>query len=252
MAIELSGGCRVSLLREGAAKEQGTLREWQHAGRENGAAAISLRVLELAPGRSPRLGGTACDEVLYVFEGKGTLHFEGGGSRSIGPDTCVYVPPGASFEIENSEAAEGEVVADGVGGVEAGQRRSQGPGGFPVGALAAVEAEERGDAVDVGVDRHDQFGGIDEIPDAEVGRGAADHPAEEEVHPFAGGVVGGRGEEVVERFGSAVADQGIDEAGQGRRDVVVSVAIADAEKFAEGGVIAIPYSEIRRSNLLEE
>ena len=104
MAIELSGGCRVSLLREGAAKEQGTLRDWQHAGRENGAAAISLRVLELAPGRSPRLGGTACDEVLYVFEGKGTLHFEGGGSRSIGPDTGVYVPPGASFEIENSQA----------------------------------------------------------------------------------------------------------------------------------------------------
>ena len=103
MAIELSGGCRVSLLREGAAKEQGTLRDWQHAGRENGAAAISLRVLELAPGRSPRLGGTACDEVLYVFEGQGTLHFEGG-SRSIGPDTGVYVPPGASFEIENSQA----------------------------------------------------------------------------------------------------------------------------------------------------
>src|SRR2546430_4543201 len=103
MAIELSGGCRVSLLREGAAKEQGTLRDWQHAGRENGAAAISLRVLELAPGRSPRLGGTACDEVLYVFEGQGTLRFEGG-SRSIGPDTGVYVPPGASFEIENSQA----------------------------------------------------------------------------------------------------------------------------------------------------
>src|SRR5438477_263585 len=92
MAIELSGGCRVSLLREGAAKEQGTLRDWQHAGRENGAAAISLRVLELAPGRSPRLGGTACDEVLYVFEGEGKLHFEGG-SWSIGPDTGVYVPP---------------------------------------------------------------------------------------------------------------------------------------------------------------
>ena len=69
MAIELSGGCRVSLLREGAAKEQGTLRDWQHAGRENGAAAISLRVLELAPGRSPRLGATACDEVCLPESG---------------------------------------------------------------------------------------------------------------------------------------------------------------------------------------
>ena len=102
MAIELSGGCRVSLLREGAAKEQGTLRDWQHAGRENGAAAISLRVLELAPGRSPRLGGTACDEVLYVFEGKGMLRFDGG-SEPIGPDASIYIPPGARFDILNSE-----------------------------------------------------------------------------------------------------------------------------------------------------
>jgi mannose-6-phosphate isomerase-like protein (cupin superfamily) len=102
MAIELSGGCRVSLLREGAAREHGTVRAWQHAGRELGAAAISLRVLELAPGRSPQLGGTACDEALYVFEGTGTLHCDGG-SRPIGPDTGIYVPPGACFEIETSE-----------------------------------------------------------------------------------------------------------------------------------------------------
>src|SRR6266446_9193611 len=89
MPIELTGRCRVSGLREGAAREHGTLRVWQHAGRESGAAAISLRVLELAPGRSPSLGGAACDEVLYVFEGTGALLFEGG-SRPIGTDTGFY------------------------------------------------------------------------------------------------------------------------------------------------------------------
>ena len=101
MPIELTGRCRVSGLREGAAREHGTLRVWQHAGRESGAAAISLRVVELAPGRSPSLGGAACDEVLYVFEGTGALLFEGG-SRPIGTDTGFYVPPGARFEIETS------------------------------------------------------------------------------------------------------------------------------------------------------
>jgi mannose-6-phosphate isomerase-like protein (cupin superfamily) len=101
MPIELAGGCRISRLREGPAPEYGTLRSWQHAGRDTGAAAISLRVLELAPGRSPTLGGASCDEVLYVFEGAGTLLFEGG-SRPIGTDTGFYVPPGARFEIEAS------------------------------------------------------------------------------------------------------------------------------------------------------
>jgi len=101
MPIELTGGCRVSQLREGVAREHGTLRAWQHAGRESGAAAISLRILELAPGRSPRLGGAACDEVLYVLEGAGALLFEGV-SRPIGTDTGFYIPPGARFEIEAS------------------------------------------------------------------------------------------------------------------------------------------------------
>jgi mannose-6-phosphate isomerase-like protein (cupin superfamily) len=101
MPIELTGRSRVSRLREGVAREHGTLRVWQHAGLESGAAAVSLRVLELAPGRSPSLGGAPCDEVLYVFEGAGVVLFEGG-SRSIGTDTGLYVPPGARYQIDAS------------------------------------------------------------------------------------------------------------------------------------------------------
>ena len=103
MPVELTGGCLVSGLREGAPREAGNLRAWQPAGRQSGAAAISLRVVEVGPGRSPKLGGAACDEVLYVFEGAGTLLFEGG-SRPIGTDTGFYVAPGAWFEIEASGA----------------------------------------------------------------------------------------------------------------------------------------------------
>ena len=47
MAIELTGGCRVSGLREGAPREHGTVRVWQHAGRDSGAAAIGFMVLTL-------------------------------------------------------------------------------------------------------------------------------------------------------------------------------------------------------------
>ncbi len=100
MAIDLEGGCRVSLLREGTWKEHGTVRAWSHAGRASGATAISLRVLELAPGRSPALGGAACDEVLYLLEGAGTLLLDGA-SHPIEPDTGFYVRPGARFEIDN-------------------------------------------------------------------------------------------------------------------------------------------------------
>ena len=102
MAVDLEGGCRVSLLHEGSPREHGTVRAFQQIGRANGAAAISLRVLEVGPGRSPTLGGAACDEVLYVFEGKGMLRFESG-SQPIAPDASIYIPPGARFDILNSE-----------------------------------------------------------------------------------------------------------------------------------------------------
>jgi mannose-6-phosphate isomerase-like protein (cupin superfamily) len=99
MAIELTGGCVVRGLREGPAGGQGTVRARQHFGRAQGAAAISLRVLDVAAGRSPRLGVAACDEVVYVLEGSGTLRFQGSEQR-LQPDTGFYVPPGAWFELE--------------------------------------------------------------------------------------------------------------------------------------------------------
>ena len=100
MAIDLEGGCKVSLLREGTAEEQGNVRAWPHVGRASGAVAISLRVLEVAPGHSPALGGTACDELLYLLEGAGTLLLDGA-AHQIGPDTGFHVRPGARFELHN-------------------------------------------------------------------------------------------------------------------------------------------------------
>lgn len=94
MAIELTGGCTVSGLREGAQRAENGVRIWQHAGRAQGAAAISLRVLEVPRGGA-RLGGAPCDEVLYVLDGTGAM-----GGRGLEPDTGIYVPPGTRVEIE--------------------------------------------------------------------------------------------------------------------------------------------------------
>src|SRR5689334_16745593 len=103
MPIDLTGGCRVSLLREGSPARDANVRVWPHVGRQTGAKAMSLRVLEIAHGRSPPLGGAACDEVLYVIEGAGKLLLDGA-THEIGPDMGFSVPPGARFEIENPGA----------------------------------------------------------------------------------------------------------------------------------------------------
>ena len=67
MVAYLEGGCRVSEMREGDPLIAGTLRIWHRIGRATGAQAISLRVLEFAPGLSPGIRNDDCDEILYVL-----------------------------------------------------------------------------------------------------------------------------------------------------------------------------------------
>lgn len=69
MAVILEGGCRVSKLREGDPITSGTLCLWNQIGRATGAQAISLRVLEFAPGLSPGIQNGECDEILYLLDG---------------------------------------------------------------------------------------------------------------------------------------------------------------------------------------
>jgi mannose-6-phosphate isomerase-like protein (cupin superfamily) len=104
MAIELEGGCRVSALKEGAPRQDGGLRSWRHAGRELGARAISLRVLEVAPGASATLRNAAGDEVLFVLEGDAEADF-GGPRGTLGPDTGLYLPPGVALTLRASGSA---------------------------------------------------------------------------------------------------------------------------------------------------
>ncbi len=120
MAVVLEGGCRVSEMREGELLIEGPLRIWNRIGRATGAQAISLRVMEFAPGLSPGIRNDDCDEILYVL-GEGwtsprsdrdevsTTRVSGwvnafidGHEYDVSADTGIYLRPGETLTINNS------------------------------------------------------------------------------------------------------------------------------------------------------
>jgi mannose-6-phosphate isomerase-like protein (cupin superfamily) len=130
MAITLEGGCRVAEMREGEPLVEGTLRIWNRIGRATGARAISLRVMEFAPGLSPGIRNDDCDEILYALDcefgspvrdevsttrnrgpGRGSRAgvvgsgwakaFIDGHSYDIDPNTGIYLRPRETFAIDN-------------------------------------------------------------------------------------------------------------------------------------------------------
>jgi len=98
--VTLDAGCRVANLRQGEPEVHGTLRVWTRFGRAEGARALSLRILEIAPGLSPGLLNADCDEVLYVIEGTGTAYLDGH-AFAIGPDEGLHLKPGVLLALEN-------------------------------------------------------------------------------------------------------------------------------------------------------
>src|SRR5258706_1960437 len=117
MAIQLEGGCRVSGMREGECVTEGTLSIWHRIGHDTGAQAVSLRIMEFAPGLSPTVRNTECDEILFVLDSEfedrvynvvGTACGSeranlviNGTSHNIGPDTGIYIRPYETFAIDN-------------------------------------------------------------------------------------------------------------------------------------------------------
>ena len=90
-------------MREGAALESGTLRVWPQIGRNTGAQAISLRVLEFAPGVSPGMRNETCDEILYLL-GSDSDQWDRGraGSPSEQPLSGAGLAP---FHLSNEQSA---------------------------------------------------------------------------------------------------------------------------------------------------
>jgi len=101
MAVVLEGGCRVSTMHEGAPRVAGSLKVWNQIGRASGAEAISLRVLEFGPGRSPGWRNRECDEVIYVLEGDCTVFIDDV-AHEVGPETGIYLRPGQTLNVKTS------------------------------------------------------------------------------------------------------------------------------------------------------
>lgn len=110
----LEGGCRVSEMHDGESIERGTVRIWKQIGRTTGAEAISLRVMEFAPGLSPGIQNEECDQILFVREDWGevsTTRVSGwiklsleDRSYEVRPNAGIYIRPGETFAINNSGA----------------------------------------------------------------------------------------------------------------------------------------------------
>ena len=121
MPINLEGGCRVTDMCEGEPVFDGTLRVWNQIGRATGAQAISLRVMEFAPGLSTAIRNGDGDEILYVLDsverghpvrlseryGRTAADESGpkiiidGTAYNIGADTGIYIRPHETFAIDN-------------------------------------------------------------------------------------------------------------------------------------------------------
>lgn len=113
-------------MREGDPLIAGTLRIWNRIGRATGAEAISLRVLEFAPGLAPVICNDGCDEILYVLDSErgpdlergdpvrpselserativdvSAQVFINGRSHDISSDTGIYIRPRETFAVKN-------------------------------------------------------------------------------------------------------------------------------------------------------
>ncbi|MDT7603844.1 MAG: hypothetical protein QOF61_1841 [Acidobacteriota bacterium] len=87
-------------MREGTPDVRGTLRAWRQVGREIGAQAISLRVLEFAQGLSPGLRNPDCDEVLYALEGEAEVFIDGR-PHLVESETGIYLRPCETLTVNN-------------------------------------------------------------------------------------------------------------------------------------------------------
>ena len=110
MAVVLEGGCRVSQMNEGSPDTVGSMKIWRQIGRNTGAQAISLRILEFGPGSSPVIQNHEADEVFYYLEQidvalalkETCLVRINEEAFDITAQTGFYLAPGQTMTVENS------------------------------------------------------------------------------------------------------------------------------------------------------
>ena len=65
-----------------------------------GCLDVTQFVGVIPPGRAG-MHSHVYDEVVYVLEGEGVLHLDGGESTPIGPGSCIHLPPLREHSLEN-------------------------------------------------------------------------------------------------------------------------------------------------------
>jgi mannose-6-phosphate isomerase-like protein (cupin superfamily) len=110
MAVQLEGGCRVTVMNEGSSQNLDSLKVWNHIGPDTGAKDISLRILEFGPGVSPGLSNRDTDEVLYFLESQDELSADrcsvsiNGERHELTSQTGIYLAPGQTMIVDNPGA----------------------------------------------------------------------------------------------------------------------------------------------------
>ena len=96
----LAGGCRLYESGDGESAIRGSWSSRAVMSHATGTKLITQTVSDFAVGRSPVVRNPAAEEVLYVVRGTGMAHIAGY-RYSLRPGLGVFVPPGASYAIEN-------------------------------------------------------------------------------------------------------------------------------------------------------
>src|SRR5215211_2659719 len=105
----LSGG--AALIAEGGPVEREGARRYRvPISRKMGARDIAQTISIYAEGPALARRNPEGEEVLYVVRGEGACYVDGY-RYTVEPGTGIYIPPGSVYQIENTEAAELEIVS---------------------------------------------------------------------------------------------------------------------------------------------
>jgi len=93
-------GCVVAE-QDAPARQEHDLTSRATLGPHVGCDVLEQNVLELAAGGSASRGAGACEEVLFVLSGRGSLRLDGA-EHVLEPESGAYLAPGEDYELRNT------------------------------------------------------------------------------------------------------------------------------------------------------
>lgn len=99
----LDAGVLLFNSNEGSQTTRGNWTSISRIGRATGAKDVSQSINVYEKGRAPAVMNPSSEEVLYVVRGKGQCRVNGF-LYDLAPDTGVFIPPRAGYNIENADA----------------------------------------------------------------------------------------------------------------------------------------------------